>query len=69
MRKVLALGATILFVGSVGVAGAQERLQQSGGSAMGVYYVLRDVPKREQARIGRHADCLRIETRRSPAFQ
>lgn len=36
MRKVLALGATILFVGSVGVAGAQERLQQSGGSAMGV---------------------------------
>src|SRR5512140_1392089 len=37
MRKVLALGATILFVGSVGVAVAQERLQQSsGGSAMGV---------------------------------
>jgi hypothetical protein len=36
MRKVLALGATILFVGSLGVAGAQERLQQSGGSAMGV---------------------------------
>jgi hypothetical protein len=36
MRKVLALGATILFVGSVGVAGAQERLQQSGGSSMGV---------------------------------
>jgi hypothetical protein len=37
MRKVLALGATILFVGSVGVATAQERLQQSsGGSAMGV---------------------------------
>ena len=37
MRKVLALGAAILFVGSVGVAVAQERLQQSsGGSAMGV---------------------------------
>ena len=36
MRKVLALGATILFVGSVGVAVAQERLQQSGGSSMGV---------------------------------
>lgn len=37
MRKVLALGATILFVGSVSVAVAQERLQQSsGGSAMGV---------------------------------
>lgn len=36
MRKVLALGATILFVGSVGVVGAQERLQQSGGSSMGV---------------------------------
>jgi len=32
MRKVLALGTAILFVGSVGVAGAQERLQtnQSG---------------------------------------
>ncbi len=37
MRKVLALGATILFVGSVSVVVAQERLQQSsGGSAMGV---------------------------------
>jgi hypothetical protein len=37
MRKVLALGATILFVGSVSVAVAQERLQQSGsGSSMGV---------------------------------
>ena len=32
MRKVLALGAAILFVGSVSVAVAQERLQsnQSG---------------------------------------
>ena len=37
MRKVLALGAAILLVGSGGVATAQERLQQSsGGSAMGV---------------------------------
>ncbi|ULA63430.1 MAG: hypothetical protein LZF86_110125 [Nitrospira sp.] len=37
MRKVLALGATILFVGSVGVVGAQERLQQNSmGSSMGV---------------------------------
>lgn len=37
MRKVLALGATILFVGSVSVAVAQERLQQSSmGSSMGV---------------------------------
>ncbi|MBY0249071.1 MAG: hypothetical protein K2Q17_15535 [Nitrospiraceae bacterium] len=37
MRKVLALGATICLVGSVGVATAQERLQQSsGGSSLGV---------------------------------
>ena len=37
MRKVLALGAAVIIVGSVSVAGAQERLQQSaGGSAMGV---------------------------------
>ncbi|MDH5667978.1 MAG: hypothetical protein OEY86_08205 [Nitrospira sp.] len=37
MRKVLALGAAILLIGSGGVATAQERLQQSsGGSAMGV---------------------------------
>jgi len=37
MRKVLALGAAILVVGSVSVAVAQERLQQSSmGSAMGV---------------------------------
>ena len=35
MRKVLALGAAILLVGSVGVAGAQERLQ-SNQSGMGV---------------------------------
>lgn len=37
MRKVVALGAAVLFVGSVGVAAAQERLQQSsGGSSLGV---------------------------------
>ncbi|MCP9452409.1 MAG: hypothetical protein NNA23_06960 [Nitrospira sp.] len=37
MRKVLALGAVILLVGSADIAKAQERLQQSsGGSAMGV---------------------------------
>ncbi|UVT20783.1 MAG: hypothetical protein H8K03_02350 [Nitrospira sp.] len=36
MRKVLALVAAILCVGSMNVAVAQERLQQSGGSAMGV---------------------------------
>ncbi|MBK9306334.1 MAG: hypothetical protein IPM58_04415 [Nitrospira sp.] len=37
MRTVLALGAAILCVGSLNVAVAQERLQQSsGGSAMGV---------------------------------
>jgi len=36
MRKVLALGAAVLIVGSVSVAVAQERLQQSGGSSLGV---------------------------------
>ncbi len=37
MRKVLALGAAILCLGSMNVAVAQERLQQSsGGSAMSV---------------------------------
>ena len=37
MRKVLALGAAVLIVGSVSVAAAQERLQQSsGGSSLGV---------------------------------
>ncbi len=37
MRKALALGAAMLCVGSMSVAVAQERLQQSsGGSAMGV---------------------------------
>lgn len=37
MRKVLALGAAILFIGSVSVAVAQERLQQNSmGSSMGV---------------------------------
>ena len=36
MRNVLALGAAILCIGSMNVAVAQERLQQSGGSAMGV---------------------------------
>jgi hypothetical protein len=37
MRNVLALGAAVLFVGSVGVAGAQERLpQSSAGSGFGV---------------------------------
>ena len=35
MRKVLALGAAVLFVGSVSVAVAQERLQ-SNQSGMGV---------------------------------
>ncbi len=29
MRNVLALGAVVLFIGSVSVAGAQERLPQS----------------------------------------
>jgi len=37
MRNVLALGAAVLFVSSVGVAGAQERLpQSSAGSGFGV---------------------------------
>jgi hypothetical protein len=37
MRNVLALGAAVLIVGSVSVAAAQERLQQSsGGSSLGV---------------------------------
>lgn len=37
MRNVLALGAAMLCIGSLNVAMAQERLQQSsGGSAMGV---------------------------------
>ena len=37
MRKVLALGAAVLFISSVGVAGAQERLpQSSSGSGFGV---------------------------------
>ncbi|HEX5647023.1 MAG TPA: hypothetical protein VFX56_08635 [Nitrospira sp.] len=37
MRNVLALGAALLCIGSLNVAMAQERLQQSaGGSAMGV---------------------------------
>ena len=35
MRKVLALGTAIIFVGSVGVSIAQERLQ-SNQSGMGV---------------------------------
>ncbi len=36
MRKVVALGATILFAGAVGTALAQERLQQSSGFGTGV---------------------------------
>ncbi len=36
MRKALALGVAMLCVGSMNIAVAQERLQQSGGSAMGV---------------------------------
>ncbi|MDP9132618.1 MAG: hypothetical protein M3M98_05730 [Nitrospirota bacterium] len=37
MRNVLALGAAVLFISSVGVAGAQERLpQSSAGSGFGV---------------------------------
>jgi hypothetical protein len=36
MRKVVALGATILFAGAVGVALAQERLPQSSGFGTGV---------------------------------
>jgi hypothetical protein len=42
MRKVLALGAAVLFVGSIGVAGAQERLQ-SNQSGMGVGQGVGDV--------------------------
>jgi len=53
MRKVLALGATILFVGSVSVAMAQERLQQgASGSSLGVGTGVGDVsgsPGRTQA--------------------
>lgn len=37
MRKVLALGgAAMMLIGSMNIAVAQERLQQSGGSALGV---------------------------------
>lgn len=37
MRKVLTLGAALMLIGSMNIAVAQERLQQSsGGSAMGV---------------------------------
>lgn len=42
MRKVLALGAAVLLVGSIGVAGAQERLQ-SNQSGMGVGQGVGDV--------------------------
>lgn len=42
MRNVLALGAAILLVGSIGVAGAQERLQ-SNQSGMGVGQGVGDV--------------------------
>jgi hypothetical protein len=42
MRNVLALGAAVLFVGSIGVAGAQERLQ-SNQSGMGVGQGVGDV--------------------------
>ena len=53
MRKVLALGATILFVGTVSVAVAQERLQQgASGSSLGVGTGVGDVsgsPGRTQA--------------------
>jgi hypothetical protein len=44
MRKALALGAAILCVGSLNVAVAQERLQQSsGGSSLGVGTSVGDV--------------------------
>ncbi len=44
MRKVLALGAVVLFIGSVSVAGAQERLpQSSSGSGFGVGNSVGDV--------------------------
>ena len=36
MRRVVALSAAILFVGSVGVAAAQERLPQHSGFGTGV---------------------------------
>ncbi len=53
MRKVLALGATILLVGSVSVAVAQERLQQgASGSSLGVGTGVGDIsgsPGRTQA--------------------
>lgn len=53
MHKVLALGATIVFVGSVSVAVAQERLQQgASGSSLGVGTGIGDVsgsPGRTQA--------------------
>lgn len=53
MHKVLALGATIVFVGSVSVAVAQERLQQgASGSSLGVGTGVGDVsgsPGRTQA--------------------
>ncbi len=44
MRNVLALGAAVLFISSVGVAGAQERLpQSSSGSGFGVGNSVGDV--------------------------
>ena len=44
MRNVLALGAVVLFIGSVSVAGAQERLpQSSSGSGFGVGNSVGDV--------------------------
>lgn len=53
MRKVLALGAAVLIVGSVSVAVAQERLQQSAsGSSLGVGTGVGDIsgsPGRTQA--------------------
>lgn len=53
MRKVLALGAAVLIVGSVSVAVAQERLQQgASGSSLGVGTGVGDIsgsPGRTQA--------------------
>ena len=53
MRKVLALGAAVMIVGSVSVAVAQERLQQgASGSSLGVGTGIGDVsgsPGRTQA--------------------
>ena len=43
MRNVLALGAAILCIGSMNVAVAQERLQQPGGSSLGVGNSVGDV--------------------------